>query len=166
MQYLAFRVWLLWLDIMFSRFITVAVSGLHSLFFFLDWMIFHWVNGLCIVNVSSRAIIQHLCNTRCGLLWVVFVWDSVAGMLLPHSGFFFFFFFLSHCVACETLVTQSGIEPGPSAVNVQGPGHLTAREFPPKCSPVLHCPCLFVSLLGEVYTAWGQGQGPQKALLV
>ena len=49
---------------------------------------------------------------------------------------------LSHYAACTILVAQSGIEPGPSAVNVQGPNHLTVREFPPQCFLVFHRPCL------------------------
>ena len=50
------------------------------------------MNGLCIVYMSSRAIIQHLCNTPCCLLRVVFTWDSVVGMLFPTVGWFGFFF--------------------------------------------------------------------------
>ena len=58
----------------------------------------------------------------------------------PKMGLFGFF--LSHYAACTILAAQSGIEPGPSAVNVQGPNHSTAREFPPQCFLVFHRPCL------------------------
>ena len=34
------------------------------------------------------------------------------------------------CVACRILVPRPGIEPGPPAVEAQGPNHWTTREYP------------------------------------
>ena len=40
-----------------------------------------------------------------------------------------FFWVGAHRMACEILVPQPEIEPGPSAVRVGSPNHWTAREF-------------------------------------
>ena len=51
--------------------------------------------------------------------------------LQPHVfKFDFFFFFWPRCTACEILVPQPGIKPGPPAVEAQSPNHWIAREFP------------------------------------
>ena len=44
--------------------------------------------------------------------------------------FFFFFTFWPHRAACGILVPRPGIEPAPSAVEVQSPNHWTARKVP------------------------------------
>ena len=46
--------------------------------------------------------------------------------------FFFFFFFLLCCAACGILVPWLGMEPTPSAVEVQSPSRWTTREFSPR----------------------------------
>ena len=43
---------------------------------------------------------------------------------------FCFSFSWPRCAACGILVTQPGVEPGPSALKAWSPNHWTAREFP------------------------------------
>ena len=48
--------------------------------------------------------------------------------LLSRKVYAFFFFFWLCCMACGVLVLQSGIKPMPSALEVRGFNHWTARE--------------------------------------
>ena len=57
------------------------------------------------------------------------VFSDCSGTLVCECRWSCFFFFLPCCVTCGVLVPWSGIEPGPSAVRVEGPNHWTSREF-------------------------------------
>ena len=79
-----------------------------------------------------------------------FAGDSVGRFFLSRP--FFFFFFLHWEVgsylpggACEILVLQPGIEPGPPALEAQSLNHWTTREFPQWATLIPT----------EVSTAWG-----------
>ena len=71
-------------------------------------------------------------NLRAKMMGFCIKWSlysETAGILF-HFILFYYFFGGPCCAACEILVPQPGIEPGPSAVKAQSPNHWTAKESP------------------------------------
>ena len=64
------------------------------------------------------------------LLDNVLFYENFEELLILTVANHFVSFFWPHCEACRILVSQAGIKPRPSAVEVWDPNHCTSREVP------------------------------------
>ena len=97
-----------------------------------------------VTNLSEPAIVNSISHKGIKTPAILLGYDApdfcttiscvVLGRSLKHSTllliFICLFIFGLHGAACKILVSQPGIEPGPTAVKVQSPYHWTTREFP------------------------------------
>ena len=90
----------------------------------LKWIFFPWLNmnpfdSVCLPQCYLLPHISYFGGDRTSLYWLIF------------------FLFVAVLHACELLVPQPGLKPGPLAVKAWCPNHRTTREFPALIGPCL-----------------------------